>query len=256
MYVKNNTHIYVSQTSRNWMSTTWDLFCCLLPQCEALHTCRLGFPITTKWCFDQDVKVVPDATFTKRMCDRCGSLQKGVDVVATSQLILLWKCDSPQMRCAQMATHKYMWREQAIIEWSRQVISIIACGHSVKLCALAVRGFWSQHKKYTALSFACLILYMKMSRDELYLDLNLATFQYINGFGCYHFCVNRLGLEVIIFFWTLSQLSVLFWDYRLLQDRKLTVDCSHQHVVSHFLQAQCCVALSQPKKQSNRWSSA
>jgi len=34
------------------------------------------------------------------------------------------------------------------------------------------------------------------------------------------------------------------------------VDCSHQHVGSHLLQAQCCVALSQPKKQSNRWSSA
>jgi len=76
MYVKNNTHIYVSQTSRNRMSTTWDIYCCLLPQCEALHTRRLGFPITTKWCFDQDVNVVPGATFTKRMCDRCGSLQK------------------------------------------------------------------------------------------------------------------------------------------------------------------------------------
>jgi len=88
MYVKNNTHIYVSQTSRNRMSTTWDLHCCLLPQCEALHTCRLGFPITIKWCFDQDVKVVSGATFTKRMCDSCGSQQKGGDVVATSQLML------------------------------------------------------------------------------------------------------------------------------------------------------------------------
>jgi len=27
-----------------------------------------GLPITTKWCFDQNVKVVPDATFTKRIC--------------------------------------------------------------------------------------------------------------------------------------------------------------------------------------------
>jgi len=27
---------------------------------------------------------------------------------------LRWKCDSPQMGCAQRATHKYMWREQAI----------------------------------------------------------------------------------------------------------------------------------------------
>ena len=41
----------------------------------------------------------------------------------------------------------------------------------------------------------------------------------------------------IIFFWTLSQLSVLFSDYRLPQDCNLTMDCSHQHVRSHLLQA-------------------
>jgi len=41
---------------------------------------------------------------------------------------------------------------------------------------------------------------MKMARDELYLDLNLATFQYIDGFGCDHFCLNRFGLELMIFF--------------------------------------------------------
>jgi len=70
------------------MSTTWDLYFCVLPQRKALHTCRLGFPITTKWFFNQDMKVVPGATFTKRMCDRCGSLQKGGDVVVTSQLML------------------------------------------------------------------------------------------------------------------------------------------------------------------------
>ena len=140
---------YVSQTRRR-MSTTWDLNCCLLPQCEALHTCCLCFPITTNWCFDQDVKVVTGATFTNRKCDRCCSLQTGGYVVVTSQLMLRWKCDSPQMGCAQWATHKYMWREEAIIEWSHQVISIIACCHSVTLCALAVRAVWSQHKKYTS----------------------------------------------------------------------------------------------------------
>ena len=106
-----------TQTSRNRMSTTRDLYCYVLPQCEALHTCRLGFPITIKWCFDQDMKVVSGATFTKRMCDSCGSQQKGGDVIATSQLMSRWKCDSPQMGCAQRATHK-LWREQAIIEWS------------------------------------------------------------------------------------------------------------------------------------------
>jgi len=38
----------------------------------------------------------------------------------------------------------YMWREQAIIEWSRRVISIVACCHSVKLCAHAALAFRSQ----------------------------------------------------------------------------------------------------------------
>ena len=59
--------------------------------------------------------------------------------------------------CALRVTPIYMWREQAIIEWSRRVISIIACWHCVKLCALATRASRSQHKKYkpTSLSFAC-----------------------------------------------------------------------------------------------------
>jgi len=51
---------------------------------------------------------------------------------------------------------------------------------------------------------------------NVYLDLNLATFQYIDGFGCYHFCLNRLGLEFISFFWNSLQLSVQFCDCRLL----------------------------------------
>jgi len=41
----------------------------------------------------------------------------------------------------------------------------------------------------------------------LNLDFNLATFQYIDGFGCYHFCLTRFGLELIIFFRTFCN----FW---------------------------------------------
>ena len=41
-------------------------YCCLLPQCEALRTCCSGFPIATKWSCDQDVKVVPGATLSKK----------------------------------------------------------------------------------------------------------------------------------------------------------------------------------------------
>jgi len=51
-----------------------DLYCCLLPRCEALRTCRSGFPIATKWCYDQDVEVVLISAFTQRTCDWCRSL--------------------------------------------------------------------------------------------------------------------------------------------------------------------------------------
>jgi len=42
---------------------------------------------------------------------------------------------------------------------------------------------------------------MKITRDEHvgYLDLNLATFQHIDGFGCCHFSLSIFGLELIIF---------------------------------------------------------
>jgi len=33
----------------------------------------------------------------------------------------------------------------------------------------------------------------------MYLDINHVTFQYIDGFGYYHFCLNRLGLELFSF---------------------------------------------------------
>jgi len=42
-----NTHIYVARTSNNRVIAAHGLYCCLLPQCEALRTCRSGFPIAT-----------------------------------------------------------------------------------------------------------------------------------------------------------------------------------------------------------------
>jgi len=37
-----------------------------------------------------------------------------------------------------------MWREQAILEWSWHLNSIVACCHNAKLCAYAARDFQSQ----------------------------------------------------------------------------------------------------------------
>jgi len=96
--------MYVARTSINRVISSGDLCSCLLPRCEALRIWRSGFPIATKWCCYQDVKVVRSSAFTQRTCDRCGSLWKGGDVVN-------------------------MWREQAIIEWSRRVISVRSSAH-------------------------------------------------------------------------------------------------------------------------------
>ena len=148
MCVKKNTHVV--RISRNRMSRTYDLYCCLVPQCEALRTCCSAFLITTKWWFDKAAKVVPGTTFTKRTCNGCGSLQKRGYAVATSGIALYWECGF------RMA-NAWKWVEKM----------------------------------------------------NMYLDLNLAAFWYIDGFGCYHFCLNIFGLELMIFFWTSLQLSIL-----------------------------------------------
>jgi len=70
----NKNTICVARTSNNRVTSSGNLYCCLLPQCEALRTYRSGFPIATKWCCDQVVKVVPGAAFTKKTCDQYGSL--------------------------------------------------------------------------------------------------------------------------------------------------------------------------------------
>ena len=47
MSVKNNPIMYVAWTSNNRVILSGDLYCYLLPRCEALRTCRSGFPIAT-----------------------------------------------------------------------------------------------------------------------------------------------------------------------------------------------------------------
>jgi len=42
---RRTTPRYVAQTSNKRVIAAHDLYCCLLPQCEALRTCRSGFPI-------------------------------------------------------------------------------------------------------------------------------------------------------------------------------------------------------------------
>jgi len=44
---RTTTYIYVAWTSNNRVIMACELYCCLLPQCEALRVCRSGFPIAT-----------------------------------------------------------------------------------------------------------------------------------------------------------------------------------------------------------------
>jgi len=76
MCAKNKNMYAWSKQAIKIEIATHDLYCCLLPPCEALHTCHSGFPITSKWCCDQDVKVMPSSAFTQRTCDRGGCCKK------------------------------------------------------------------------------------------------------------------------------------------------------------------------------------
>jgi len=58
---------------------------------------------------------------------------------------LCWRCAECAVQCARRTTPIYKWREQAIIEWSWRVISVVACCHCTKFCALAAQAFRSQH---------------------------------------------------------------------------------------------------------------
>ena len=97
MCAKNNTHIYVVRTSNNTVISSGDVHCCLLPQSEALHTCRSGFPIATaatnlfqvdvdKWwnypwyCYD------PWCCYEKQWCWSwgcigCNRVRKSIDLL-------------------------------------------------------------------------------------------------------------------------------------------------------------------------------
>jgi len=172
---RTTPYIYLARTSNNRVIMACELYCCLLPQCEALRICRSRFPIATKWCCDQDVKVVRSLAFTQKTCDWCGSLWKGGMLLQ----LLRWcwlDCVIHHERDMREQHHTYMWREQAIIVWSWHENSIVACCHSAKLCAYAAQDFRSQQYQVPRLHH-CLI-----TRVSLPAQLeNQFSFYFINS---------------------------------------------------------------------------
>jgi len=60
----------------------------------------------------------------------------------------------------------YMWHEQAITEWFRWVISIVACCHSAKPCAHAAQDFRSQQFRLSCLPHSITILNKKNAQTD------------------------------------------------------------------------------------------
>jgi len=65
MYAKTNTQIYVTRTSNNRVISSGYLYCCLLPQCEALHICCSSFPIATQEMYETYFLVFRIPQYTK-----------------------------------------------------------------------------------------------------------------------------------------------------------------------------------------------
>ena len=102
--------------------------------------------------------------------------KKEGDVVATSQLALLWKCDSSRTGCVRRATPKYVARTS-----NNRVISSgnLYCWLLPQCEALHTfrSSFWFATQQIYFLDFRMLDTW-KWPEMNMYLDLNLVTFQY------------------------------------------------------------------------------
>ena len=177
-------HIYVARTSNNRVimachllslaATVWSFAqmplrlpnrnkMLLWPGCEGCAV--LSLPKKNVW----SVRFV-----VKKRRDCCCNLS--ADVALNAQFTMNRICTKNNTT--------YMWREQAIIEWSRCVISSVACCHSVKLCAHAAWAFWLQH--YNMKNLACgqwgdwhawiCLLFLMLKLDNLNI-LSICLFQ-------------------------------------------------------------------------------
>ena len=138
-------YIYVALTSNNRVILSGDLYCCLLPRSvRSFVYMPLGISDRNKmvlWqgCggrtkFSLHRKNVRSVWFVVKRRGYCCNLSGGV-------ALIIWF--TTNVICA-MNKNISIWREQAIIEWSRRVISIVACCHGAKFCAHAARDFRSQ----------------------------------------------------------------------------------------------------------------
>ena len=124
---------------------------------EALCTCRSSFSIAKKWCCDQDVKVVPSATLTKRTCDRCSSLGKG-GLLLQPLGRRFGECAIHHERDVHKNNTQIMWCKQVIIEWSWWMTSNNACDVDEQLIVLPNSDNKSDLNRWSLLLLAVTVL--------------------------------------------------------------------------------------------------
>jgi len=144
MCVKNNTiYLWREQAITEWSHRLISIVAC----CHSVELCahatrffrsQQNGPVTRMW---------------RSCCVKPSQKERAIGAVRCKKEGMLLQ--PLRWRCTECAVHHernvreeqhriYLWREQAITEWSRRLISIVACCHSVKLCAHATRSFRSQ----------------------------------------------------------------------------------------------------------------
>ena len=104
---KEQHHMYVAQTSNNRVIGMHDLYCCLLPQCEALRTCRLGFHIATQWSLIGQIKLPQIATYIQ---PREFNLLHMLDLLDTNRIKVVRMFDSVRANVDRSLVEQYnMW---------------------------------------------------------------------------------------------------------------------------------------------------
>jgi len=76
---RTTSDIHVAQTSNNRVMMACELYCCLLPQYEALRTCRSGFPIATQALKYDVIAYTPYDGINYTVVDKIKPLWKRID---------------------------------------------------------------------------------------------------------------------------------------------------------------------------------
>jgi len=119
--------VYVAQTSNNRVIMACDLYCCLLPQYEALRTCRSGFPIVAMVTI-VSLQLLSSSTLR---CHPNTSIWQYIDWETTSPdvvelLLLMFASRSLLFKViwAEMHQHSFLSRNAAALIFEQKCSSI------------------------------------------------------------------------------------------------------------------------------------